>query len=369
MKIRTILMAGAALSAALASCSQKEEGFEAAGNPKAVTVSFANVSTRATGDKVDKTGTAKYEDFYVLFTDAAGNIYTGKTADLTTDAPRYFANTAAAGDMTFHLLDNSVKKVYVIANPTDAIKTAADAAKSISEIESVVVEAAAQQSTNPNENADLVLYGVCETLVDAGEADDKGHEDYYTAAVNIVPLVARIQLNEFSCDFTDSPEITAYDIVQVALNNYYTTCTLGGTPGGLNNTPITGNVFDFFGDTDRPAWSYNDQLNLHMDSTDVDGGSNAVVLEDAKTIYFDIFPGTMPQLLVQLNDTTDAGSPVPYYLATEGFTGMTDNAVKAGYIYNVNFEFVWSDTQTPEKCVTVNVTVEPWTVESITPEF
>ncbi len=77
----------------------------------------------------------------------------------------------------------------------------------------------------------------------------------------------------------------------------------------------------------------------------------------------------MPQLLVQLNDTTDAGSPVPYYLATEGFTGMTDNAVKAGYIYNVNFEFVWSDTQTPEKCVTVNVTVKPWTVESITPEF
>lgn len=95
--------------------------------------------------------------------------------------------------MTFHLLDNSVKKVYVIANPTDEIKTAADAATGINEIESVVVAAAAQQSVNPNDNADLVLYGVCESLVDAGTADDKGHEDYYTAAVNIKPLVARIR--------------------------------------------------------------------------------------------------------------------------------------------------------------------------------
>ena len=76
-----------------------------------------------------------------------------------------------------------------------------------------------------------------------------------------------------------------------------------------------------------------------------------------------------PQLLVQLNDTTDAGSPVPYYLATEGFSGLSDNTFKAGYIYNVNFSFKWNDPLTPEKCVTVNVTVETWTVEAITPEF
>lgn len=37
--------------------------------------------------------------------------------------------------------------------------------------------------------------------------------------------------------------------------------------------------------------------------------------------------------------------------------------------YNVNFSFKWNDPLTPEKCVTVNVTVEPWTVEAITPEF
>ena len=158
---------------ALASCSQKEEGVTVAGNPKAVTVSFANV-TRSVGDKVDKDKTALYEDFYVLFTDDAGKIYKGKSADLTTDAPIYFANAAAAGDMTFHLLDNSVKKVYVIANPTDEIKTAADAATGINEIESVVVAAAAQQSVNPNDNADLVLYGVCESLVDAGTAEAAG---------------------------------------------------------------------------------------------------------------------------------------------------------------------------------------------------
>lgn len=109
------MLAGAALTVALASCSQKEEGVAVSGNPKAVTVSFANV-TRSAGDKVDKDKTALYEDFYVLFTDDAGKIYKGKSADLTTDAPIYFANAAAAGDMTFHLLDNSVKKVYVIAN-------------------------------------------------------------------------------------------------------------------------------------------------------------------------------------------------------------------------------------------------------------
>ena len=112
MKLGNIVLAGAALTVALASCSQKEEGVTVAGNPKAVTVSFANV-TRSVGDKVDKDKTALYEDFYVLFTDDAGKIYKGKSADLTTDAPIYFANAAAAGDMTFHLLDNSVKKEYV----------------------------------------------------------------------------------------------------------------------------------------------------------------------------------------------------------------------------------------------------------------
>lgn len=74
MKLGNIVLAGAALTVALASCSQKEEGVTVAGNPKAVTVSFANV-TRSVGDKVDKDKTALYEDFYVLFTDDAGKIY------------------------------------------------------------------------------------------------------------------------------------------------------------------------------------------------------------------------------------------------------------------------------------------------------
>ena len=147
-----------------------------------------------------------------------------------------------------------------------------------------------------------------------------------------------------------------------------TTCTLGGTPGGLNNTPITGNVFDFFADADRPAWSH-DEATIHLDNSDVEGGSNTRALADDANFCYDIFPGVTPQLLVQLNDTTDAGSPVPYYLATEGFSGLSDNTFKAGYIYNVNFSFKWNDPLTPEKCVTVNVTVEPWTVEAITPEF
>ena len=85
MKLGNIVLAGAALTVALASCSQKEEGVAVSGNPKAVTVSFANV-TRSAGDKVDKDKTALYEDFYVLFTDDAGKIYKGKSADLTTDA-------------------------------------------------------------------------------------------------------------------------------------------------------------------------------------------------------------------------------------------------------------------------------------------
>lgn len=62
MKLGNIVRAGAALTVALASCSQKEEGVAVSGNPKAVTVSFANV-TRSVGDKVDKDKTALYEDF------------------------------------------------------------------------------------------------------------------------------------------------------------------------------------------------------------------------------------------------------------------------------------------------------------------
>ena len=44
MKLGNIVLAGAALTVALASCSQKEEGVAVSGNPKAVTVSFANVT-------------------------------------------------------------------------------------------------------------------------------------------------------------------------------------------------------------------------------------------------------------------------------------------------------------------------------------
>ena len=72
----------------------------------------------------------------------------------------------------------------------------------------------------------------------------------------------------------------------------------------------------------------------------------------------------MPILLVFIGAVTDEKT-----LATEGFSGLSDNTFKAGYIYNVNFSFKWNDPLTPEKCVTVNVTVEPWTVEAITPEF
>ena len=74
----------------------------------------------------------------------------------------------------------------------------------------------------------------------------------------------------FTCDFTERPHHTAYDIEQVAPEQPTIRPHLaGGTPGRPNNTPITGNVLDFFADADRPAWSH-DEATIHLDNSDVE---------------------------------------------------------------------------------------------------
>ena len=327
---------------------------------KSVQFSLENVINTRSFDEMISASKVTLNDCQVFFVGADGSLYTGKNSDGTAEATHYF--TSAPGEtVAFHFLPAAVQKVVVVGNYGSEINPA-----NLNAIKAIATEASAQQN---DEN--LLVYGEAELVA---LNDGKDHGNTYKAEVSVKPLVSRIEIGGFVCNFSEEPLYEQVDITMVALNNYYNNATIGGTLSNYSSTAISSSsVYPFFNDTTAPEYSKDvvSGVSLTPASPSVDFekvGDNYIV--------YHTFAGSIPQLVVRVAGFNN-GVESPLFLATSAFyDGATKiETFEAGKVYRMKFNgenrFAFDDTDLnqPEKCVQVTIEAAEWVIVNVTPEF
>lgn len=356
---------------------------------KSVTLNIANLlQTKGTGTQVAEGTAVKLNSVQVFFSDGT-NLHTPKTVDAKNVADTYFGKGEVVAT-EFHFLPKAVTKVIVLGNMPE--QTATTEAALLAAVKDLTVGA-------EQDPEDLTLFGIDETLVSAGNhaTADQGaiqHPNpFVKAEVNLVPTVARFEVTGFEyAQVTVAAGQTApvRDYSEMVVNslsvrNWYTTATstFAGvvTPGAsldpfasaaLNKDNIYGTYFTQVSAGwyyDATAYTLNTANNYVQAVATVTGEGEAAV-SDKKCYDYHVFPGAVPQFLIELTGK-EGGVSSPLFLMTSALKNGTTaiSAIEAGKVYRMAMKFDDSNLQAPEKCVEVVITVDDWNVVVVTPEF
>lgn len=375
MKVRSFLLTALAASMTFVACDNNDNEMGQLDNtPKSVTIKLANLQKNVTSRSLNENVTseaAKLNNFTIFFVDGTGKFHEGyAAADVTKDTPLKRDYNAGDNIPTFHYLDASVTKVIVVGNPTWAEDAEPENERKLKEL-------TAEVGTLQNvEN--LVLVGE-EPLTRNTQGENEkvpGHTEAYKADVSILPLIARLEISafEYSEDTDGQRDYTKIAINQVAVNNYYGTTTFENTNSDLVNATIDKATIWPYLENLGDGW-FNDQLTeaIELDNTNQYKHDMLAEVTTANVFAYNVPAGTaVPQVIVRLTGTKADNETAPLYLATKNLNGA-ENKFQAGYIYRMDaespFSFTDSDLGNPDKCVDVTVTVKPWTVVAVTPEF
>ena len=341
------------------SCVKNDAPINGVNGPqKSVTFSLENViSTRSVDGMIGSSARVVLNDCQVFFVGADGSLYTGKNVDGTADEAHYFTSAPTTA-LQYHFLPSVVEKVVVVGNYGSELAPA-----NLSEIHAIATTAEAQQN---DEN--LLVYGEA-TLV---ATTDDGHGNTYKAEVSVLPLVARIEVGGFICNFSNPALFDQVDITMMALNNYYADATIAGAVSNYSSTAISNSsAYPFFNSTTAPAYTKDVITGVSLTPA-----APSVDFADDSYLVYHTFAGDIPQLVVRV--TGHKGSvESPLYLATTAFYDGSNKitSFEAGKVYRMKFNgenrfaFDDEDLNQPEKCVEVSIEAAEWVIVNVTPEF
>lgn len=385
MKVRNFFLMALAASMALVSCDKSENDLASADtSTKSVTVKLANVKApvkvRSTQPAVQDGTTAKLSKFVIFFVDANGSMeYEGYEASDTKKEKDPVTREFTVGDdgtiptiPTYHYISADVTKVIVVGNPTWTTAPTTEEA-----LKEITVEIEDQQNVD-----NLVLIGDDELTLRVPENENvEGHTNAYLAEVNLLPLVARLEVAAFRYELQDGKterDYASMALNHLAINNYNGTCTYGKTVSDLQGTTTIDDetVWPFLENLTADAWHNDNNMNINLNATTTPEYTNDVDVDgEGVTVYaYNVFAGTAPQLVLGMVGTKADNTTAPLYLATRS---LSINNFEAGHVYRMDiatghdnpFKFDDGNLHSPDKCVDVEVKVIPWTVEWVTPEF
>lgn len=357
--MKNYFMALAMVAMVATSCAKDDvtKSVGISGEQKSVKFSLENVINTRSVDGMISAAKVTLNDCQVFFVGADGSLYNGKNSDGTEEATQYFT-TIPTETLAFHFLPAEVEKVVVVGNYGSEIDPA-----NLNVIKALATEASAQQ-----DDENLLVYGEASLVA----MNDDGHGNTYKAEVSVKPLVSRIEIGGFVCDFSDTPLYDQVDVTMMALNNYYNDATIGGTLSNYSSTAIsTSSAYPFFNDTTAPAYSKDVISNVSLTPA-----APAVDFAQNEYLVYHTFAGDIPQLVVRVAGYKN-GAESPLYLATSAFYDGTTKieSFEAGKVYRMKFNgenrFAFDDTDLnqPEKCVEVSIEAAEWVIVNVTPEF
>ena len=374
-----------AASMTFVACDKNESdlGTPAENSLKSVTLRLPNiknaVKSRATGDAMAE-GQIALKNFKVFFLDAQEkevnvptNVGDGLTQpDLYFDGDNVASHVGTNNVTTYHLLPAATAKVVVVGNCGDV------AYSEIDKDTYTVLNDVAAADDNDNGHPYYPLYGESGLSPKTG-ADDAGHNNVYTATVNLEPRIARFEI--FGFGYTDQSD-AAFESVKlnkIALSKYYTTYNLvsGAAKGDVTNCPTESTaIWDWIQDAANPwANAFAADFTIANGTRKFANGTDMEATYDIDVqkgngieniITFGVMPAATsannPELMLSFYGVKGT-DPTPLYLRA---TFNNTEAFEAGKIYRVFFPI--QDWDQPERCVELTVTVQDWSVEVITPD-
>ena len=398
--------------AAFVSCSKDDGVKQLQSSKKAVAITIANGSTetRATVTKpvaADKTagGTATIQDqasegacanvneLVVLFANANGTVEEAYT----------FPQGQALGQdgkytYRWHNVSESVTQVAVVRDIVDGVanvNTDSYEGKNISEYK------AHAEDVDAMENIDITkidLY-VSSTLDHNGDCKIKDEHtntewtyQLYTADVTIAPAIARVEITGIACD-VETCSATDHATAHVShvlggttlaaangqlVSGGYDELALGKLTWGVNDEY----KFDLTGNTLKGIYKGNEAENYKTARTPVWYTPTEVVAEGetadgtADAIVWNINPsakvpqiGNDPMVIEMVASAYDYTVVNTKKSLSIGFKNVTKFDPGNIYRFKINFGENNLDASNEEICVEVKVTIQPWKVVTVQPEF
>lgn len=406
--------------AAFVSCS-KDEPTALETSKKSVSITIANAvsSTRAvdalTAEDVvmDTDGSvgkvlnagqnvvsAEYTDLEFLFANKNGEIveiHTPADAVVTSDN-----DDAEVHSLTFHRVTEAATQIAVVKyGDMDELKVGDNLA-------GIRDEAADESKNNEIVLEDITLYGASDIAWDGKSTCtvDGVNFNLYTAAVDVAPLFARVEISGIECsDLGDAtfgmaintidPTVAVKGYDELTLNNItfgthgkYTYAFAEGTKLlGRYNGDITtnGGTRPDFEDTRIYAFDATAKSTLADVATATNADGKYTANNAATMLAWNIAPQAAPSFTAATEDADEViSNPLVLSLSTHAydFTNATkDSSVtvkslgvedfEAGNIYRLYLEFAESniDNYNDGLCVNVEVTVAKWVVNIVNPTF
>ncbi len=378
MKLTKLMLSALAATVALAACNKDGISPDVPGSVKSIEISITNsLFTKGDGGGAipgDKSVTLNNLRIY-LTDDNYSQFYEAKAADGTTDATMYWdsdISSVVGQKISFHYVNASVTKVIAVGNMGETAYTDINALKS-----------ATLQVTDQQDQANLALYG--EGKVSASNtthADGEILNNVYTASVALKPRISRFEVAGFRVKFNDEPKYNEVKVSQIALDDYmpsttfYTGVETGTLVDGVTTAQLgttnSSEVYSWLaGNNSSSVWWYD----LYNDVT----LTPTAPVVDVNQRAYHVFAGTqIPQFVLHL--IVDG---VPAYVYTKTFVDKNNEVIgeiEEGTIYRMSAEGTVSGSdgaiEIPEdkidqmdRCLDITVTVEPWVVTLVTPEF
>lgn len=412
MNIKSLLLTAVAASMTLVACNSGDgpDIPDQDKMTKSVTITLPNISqtpgSRATGKGMAE-GQIALKNFKVFFLDASGNCVndevpttatlSGKESDLTQpalyfDGDNVASNVGTNSKITYHFLPASVSKVVVVGNIGDEEYSEVNNEYNIANDGDSGTDVELDSDSHPY----YPLYGEA-PLTPKGSADDKNHNNVYTASVNLKPRVARLEIYGFEYTANDKNSYTYQSIqpIKIALANYATAYNL--STGDESSTAKSkrsahmvptdaSKVWDWAANATSPwANSFTDKtlgqgdkkyadFNTDVANDDTDGSKYTDESGKMKEmITFSIADSkdgknNNPELLLTFYGVDNSNTKTPLYLHGK-FAGTSHEAFEAGKIYRVLFPIKDGSWNSPDRCVELTVTVAEWSIVAVTPEF
>lgn len=410
MKINKLMLAMAVAATTIAACNKQETTpqVDVIKSLKSVTLNLSNATFTKSGtsDALMDNKVVTLNNMQVFFSDGT-NLYQAYDATGNTPATTYFTAVPTGEAAQFHFLPNEVVEVIVIANHGEkALGTANAVTKIFPTTKAQLLDGIKNLSVDADQTQDaknLPLYGIDSDLTYNGEshAEDHGHDNpvYLAADVKLVPAVARFEVVgfQYAQDGENPRKYEQVEVEQLVFRNYNTTATVnsfagnvtaaGADENALATLPLgDGNIFTWFADMLTKGWYADEPKVVLADDVEYTWGMVPAVanVAPASEYSYHVFPGTMiPEfdLKIKGNGFTEGEGDaavtyptVPLYLKTETLhvataEGAALASIEAGYIYRMAMVFDDTDFENPEKCIDLTVTVAPWAVQIIVPEF
>lgn len=408
MKIsKSLFLAFAGLG--LFACSNEDvtTGVDNSGNNSIVIKLDGLTASRSVGDPVnddnsDNKVATTLNDVAIVLSD--GSTIYGVNTLKSTDGGDWTQLTTSTTGYIIHEVSSHVREVHVIGNYAENAELKSwvettqttPTSSNVSQMKAKVVQANTQQDFTK-----VTLFGEDVALTTAGSdtAGDPNHDveegttthTMLQAEVNLKHLVSRIEIGNIQCEDlgTMYKQLT---LKYIGLLNYYNQIHLDGTtpevamtldnvlePTDANKSPEEG-YYSWSNSTTNAlyAWAW-DKIEASAVINNKGTQWNPTLNEGTGKFVYQFIPDEVSgknfnvKLYLDAVENNDGGAVSAFHTVTAKFEGGSAISEEPGKIYKVDFKFgeenigPWNPSEVI--CVKVTVSVEDWTIQTVTPTF